>query len=116
MKFGKYADFTVGELIALHKTMYLRWCYYNCDLISFNEDILREIYIREEHQIIKPGKAPEMVDIVNDNIRGSKKQIEGYVYKKRLKAKRERLKAFRNMGYRNVPSKSQLQRKNHGKK
>jgi len=57
MKFGRYADFTVREIMATvkdHKN-YLAFCYFSCDMISFHDDVLKEIGITEELKIKKPG-------------------------------------------------------------
>lgn len=64
MGFGKYEDSTVGHLIDYQKTPYLRWVYYNNSNIDFMPDVLDEIHIPVEYRIPKPGKAPEMAEIV----------------------------------------------------
>lgn len=62
--FGKYGDITVNDVLNLGHTLYLRWVYYNCDMISFHEDILDKIGITSEHKIEKPGKNPELHEVV----------------------------------------------------
>ena len=56
MKFGKFADLTVLELLNINKKNYLRWVYYNCSMITFCDDILDVVNILPEFRIAKPGK------------------------------------------------------------
>ena len=58
LKFGKYADFTVGDLLAQgwRRAEYLSWAYFNMSKITFFDDILDELEIPEEFRISKPGK------------------------------------------------------------
>lgn len=59
MKFGRYRDFTVGDIISTVADY--RWelgsCYYNLSMISFDEEVLQELGITEEFRIPKPGKS-----------------------------------------------------------
>lgn len=114
LKFGKYHDYRVGDLIRLEKTVYLRWVYFNCDRITFIDDILDQIYLPEEYRITKPGKNPSRGEECNEfnfsKIGGFTKFKKG---KHRKKVKRCKLisdtihRAKRN-------SKGNLMRKNHG--
>jgi hypothetical protein len=56
LSFGQYADMSVGNLLALQKSTYLRWVYYNCSTISFTPDVLNQIFIYPDERIEKPGK------------------------------------------------------------
>lgn len=67
--FGKYNLLTIGEILTLGHTNYLRYVYYNFESISFTDDILKKIYviiIDEKGEIIidrrinKPGKNLEL--------------------------------------------------------
>lgn len=61
MKFGKYADLTVQQVID-HYPRYIRWVYYNSSNITFLDDILNEVSIVEELRIDKPGINREMFE------------------------------------------------------
>ena len=59
LKFGKYADLTVDQVITLYGAQglrYLDWVYYNCSNISFCDELLSELAITGDFKIIKPGK------------------------------------------------------------
>jgi len=112
--FGKYSDLTVLEVYNLQHTRYLRWCYYNLSMISFNDEILSVINIRDERKIKKPGINPELHDIVCDVIKnhmgGITKIKIGY-----RDNKDKKINAARNnfkVGCENKAS--VLTRKNHG--
>ena len=64
LKFGKYADYTVGHLIAIRREDYLVWLYYNADKIDFTADVLSRLDIRENERISKPGKNVRLGRIV----------------------------------------------------
>lgn len=66
--FGKYKDYRVGDIINLGELEYLRWVYYNSELVTFMDDILDEIGITEEYRIKKPGKQPEKFRKLNGDI------------------------------------------------
>tara|TARA_R110000822_G_C15153054_1_gene477433 strand:+ start:338 stop:724 length:387 start_codon:yes stop_codon:yes gene_type:complete len=53
--FGKFKDYSVGQLLSLEEHQYLRWVYYNCSNINFFEDILDKIGIKKNNYIAKPG-------------------------------------------------------------
>lgn len=60
LKFGKYAEYRVGDLLKLCRHDYLRWVYYNSSNINFFDDILDELNITKEFIIVKPGKNSEL--------------------------------------------------------
>jgi len=55
LKFGKYTDYTVQQVIDIGKKSYLAWVYYNMDRITFTEEILKDVLMLD-HFINKPGK------------------------------------------------------------
>lgn len=117
MGFGKYADIRVGEVIDnFRRKNYLRWCYFNCSNISFNEDLLDELDIAEPWRIEKPGKNPDMYDDVHDclcnyNLSANRKRHNERVVRKTNAAKMYKLKSYEN----HTNSRAYLQRINHGK-
>ena len=59
MNFGKYADYTVQQVLdqnPIDGRKYLIWVYYNSSNISFNDLILEKLGIKKENTIKKPGK------------------------------------------------------------
>ena len=46
LDFGKYKGFTVNDILNLGHTRYLRWVYFNFDMLSFIDEILDKIYKR----------------------------------------------------------------------
>lgn len=56
IKFGKYSDLTVFELININKTQYLQWCYFCNSDIDFFSDVLDLIKIEEKYRFKKPNK------------------------------------------------------------
>lgn len=113
MGFGKYEDSTVGHLIDYQKTPYLRWVYYNNSNIDFMPDVLDEIHIPEEYRIPKPGKAPEMTEIVyqanQEKLSGLKKHIH------KIKVRRSNRVKDRLIKMRSNESKIRLRAKNQWK-
>ena len=59
MKFGKYADWSVVQLLSMNKHRYLLWVYYNTSHISFLPEILEMLDIIEDRLIEKPGTNSE---------------------------------------------------------
>jgi len=55
LKYGKWHDQTVGQMINLRRQDYLIWMYYNSFKISFTDDILDAIGIGKNDRIEKPG-------------------------------------------------------------
>ena len=68
LKFGKYAELSIQEIINLGKKNYLRWIYFNSSMISFTDIILTELSINKEYIINKPGKDPELGKKLNNRI------------------------------------------------
>jgi len=68
MKFGRHAELTVMELLALQRTRYLRWVYFNCSKITFTEEILCKIKISDEYRIEKPGVNRDYADALNNRL------------------------------------------------
>lgn len=117
MKFGKYHDLTVRQILTLHGIKglkYLRWVYYNASNISFCIEILDEIGIHEAIRIQKPSKVSEAE--YHEFLKQIKHKIlteqeKGFNKKNALAEKKRRRKnAKRIDGL--VSSKTYLQRKN----
>ena len=115
MLFGKFADCTVDQLMVLNRHVYLRWVYYNCSMISFNEHILECLDITDKWRIDKPGTDPEMCD----RLKKFKDSKPLGSYKMRSDArnkKRKQIAQFRrDYAGRYVESKSQMQARNQNK-
>jgi hypothetical protein len=118
LKFGKYSEFTVQDVINLTKHKYLRWIYFNCSNINFMDDILHEINITEKFRIDKPSKNPELYNELNqhifDNI--SDEFLPKYLAKNKLIAdKNIKSKAIRGLKKDRINyTKSAMQRLNQG--
>lgn len=63
LKFGKYKDLTVMELLNIRKHPYIRWVYYNMSNITFTDEVLQKINIFDRDKIKKPGVNPEMFEL-----------------------------------------------------
>jgi len=73
LRFGKHAESSVQQIIDIDEINYLRRVYYHCSNITFIEDILILIGIREDERILKPGKNPELYKEILENILKSRK-------------------------------------------
>tara|TARA_R110000803_G_scaffold102638_12_gene170764 strand:- start:1951 stop:2337 length:387 start_codon:yes stop_codon:yes gene_type:complete len=111
--FGKWEGYSVGQMLGLNHNAALRWIYYNCDRVSFTDDILTQIRIihREgDRKINKPGKDPikggELQEFLS-NYNPLFKHIAKVKQNKRVRGRLGELK-------RSAPSKSQMASKNHG--
>lgn len=113
--FGKYADFTVKHILDLNHTRYLRWVYYNCDMISFTDEILDRIYVIKELRIEKPGKNPELGKKIDNNITAKLDDMQ--VLKNLMHARkvRKKINSSNEASFINKNSKRKLQAINHGK-
>jgi len=60
--FGKFEGLSVQQIIDMKRGQYLRWLYYNCQGVSFLNDVLEEIRINEYWRIKKPGIRPKKHD------------------------------------------------------
>lgn len=115
LKFGIYSDNTVQDLLTFKKYNYLRWVYFNCDRISFLDDILDELSITKEYRINKPAKAPEKFRLLfiekEEKMYGITKHIRD---KKQKKDDRVKHKLIAKRGNHRF-SKNSLRLKNQGK-
>ena len=84
MKFGKWHDLTVGDIIKFKGFVgidYLIWVYYSASKITFTPDIMYMIGIIDESQLIaKPGNlkdSKELQKIAINNIKNREKEDLG---------------------------------------
>lgn len=112
--FGKYHDLSVQEIYNLHNTRYLRWCYFNCSMISFNDEILEKLKIYDDYKIDKPGKDPELHEKLNSLIKSYMKReyILGASQKKKVMRKIRKAKVD-SYSFK-VQTKNTLKNKNQG--
>ena len=123
MKFGKYADYTVQQVIdqnPIDGINYLIWVYYNSSNISFNKDVLSKLGISDDLTIKKPGK------VINQNIfyffradvnwnRGKFSYSDKHLLLGNLSSLKKAIRTdLINKQYR-YENKSYLQSKNHGR-
>lgn len=115
MLFGKFTDCTVDQLMVLNRHVYLRWVYYNCSMISFNEHILECLDITDEWLIDKPGTNPEMHNRLK--VFKASKPLGDFQMKSDARQKRRKQLAQFKYGRagRYVESKSQMQARNQNK-
>lgn len=119
--FGKYSDMRVGGVLKLSSGhWYLVWVYYNYSMISFDEEVLEELIIKEADRIDKPGTDPEMYDRFIEEHEGKvlgSNPLNKHIHKSMSKSKRyakyigfktrDRVKysrgnlAWKNQGHRN---------------
>lgn len=114
LKFGKHFDMKVGDFLGANKTRYLRWVYYNCSKITFIDEILNKIRIKEKDRIEKPGKQPDKFYPLIDKLH---KKTDFYIrsHQKRVdKFQRKAMKRQQMMRDRIINNKSRLQRLNQG--
>ena len=115
LKFGMYADNTVQELLIFKRYNYLRWVYFNHDMITFMDDILDELSITEHYRIKKPGKCPEKYRELHEEkqakISGKLKMITKKVENKKNRIKLSKFESSEAKVY----SKGRMQAKNHGR-
>ena len=84
MKFGKWYDLTVGDIInskGYYGIDYLVWVYYSASKISFNDEVLDILGIIDESQLIeKPGNlenSKALQKIAINNIKNREKEDLG---------------------------------------
>lgn len=119
LNFGKYADWTVQNIIDKEKKGYLRWVYYNCSKIDFSEDVLQEIFKYDFIRLNKPDKKPEYLDAYNEKIKENTSEIglkiiqrkTDHRFNKEQKAKLCQSTRRERIYY----SKASMQRRNQGK-
>lgn len=113
--FGKYSDCTVGMVLSLRKTRLLRWYYYNCSNIDFNQEIKDLIGIYSDFEIKKPGVNPD-VGIRLDHLKfasmGDKLRVKNVAILKKA-TKLDNLRKSKSYSY--TTTKGYLQSKNHGR-
>lgn len=115
LKFSKYADLTVQQMLHLGHTKVLRWMYYNCSKITFTSDILPKIGVYERFMIEKPGTNQDMFELSNKYAFGSagdEKRLRIYRRKKQVEKGKMFHSEFQN---RTLYSKKSMQLKNQGK-
>ena len=64
MNFGRHHDLTVQNLLDLKKHPYLRWVYFNSSNITFMDNILETIGVKEQFKIHKPGTHKELGEAI----------------------------------------------------
>ena len=113
--FGRYATLTVEYLMSHDKKTYLKWVYCNVAGIDFTDDVLEELHIHPDDRINKPGRNPELFDVLIMRVNYAIKQQSPkkyFAFKEQLKKGRRRNLAEKAMM--NHVSKAILQSKNHG--
>ena len=110
LKFGKYSDMMVGNVI-LSESYYLVWVYYNCSMISFNEEILLELRITEDLRIKKPGfDSNKIYEWRDKNLSENERLI---LYAKKVSNTKRRLRSDSYFDGKHF-NKYALRNKNHG--
>lgn len=61
--FGQYADYTIERIFINQKQDYLQWVYYYCSNISFCDEILEKLKIKD-WVIKKPGITATQMKVV----------------------------------------------------
>ena len=69
--FGKYEDVAICNMLDMNYKSYLRWVYYNCSMITFVDDILDEINIKDKERFDKPGCNKELEQENKERISGN---------------------------------------------
>jgi len=115
LNFGQYADLSIQELINLEKKSYLRWVYFNCDKITFFDEILDEIKIPLEFRIEKPNKNPEKYIELNEIIKSKMTGLSKYINEKKKKKYQKVQRKISVSFDKKIFSKDSLRLKNQGK-
>lgn len=114
--FGKYAEMSIRQILDLHKSVYLRWIYYNLSGITFTDEILSKIFIRKSYRIPKPGKNPALNEELLTKLWNNMDYKQQAHNKRRTKAEAKtshmQLRAYDNVKF----SKGRLAWKNQGHK
>lgn len=114
--FGKFTDLSVQNLIDMKKTREIRWIYFNCSMLSFQDNILDWAGIINEYRIEKPGTNKELYYKLNDE---KKRIMSGFTILKKDSHTRKVLKSRMKDNRRAERfkfSKASLQAINHGHK
>jgi len=114
LKFGKEPDVPICNLIDNQQTVYLRWVYFNCDKITFMDDVLDLIFVPLEYRIEKPGKKPDLHEKLCDEIQSRFTWFAKQHHKKRGKAINYNKKSQNMRVIAKINSKASLTRKNQG--
>tara|TARA_R110001606_G_scaffold1820_2_gene6964 strand:- start:87 stop:533 length:447 start_codon:yes stop_codon:yes gene_type:complete len=114
LKFGKYFDLTVQQLLDLEKDAgltYLIWCYYNCSRISYTDELLSDFGVTQKLQIQKPGKEPtKLFEWKDSNLSETQRMA---IWSRRNKQNRiKKIKSF--TGDKNFYSKNESKLRNQG--
>jgi hypothetical protein len=112
--FGKYASATIQQIIDLQHTNYLRWIYYNFEGISFNDEVLKEIYISDSDKINKPGKNSELHEQITKRLYYNLSFDKRVKMNSHLKKKSKKRSYSLSKQFDYLSSKKYLQSKNHG--
>ena len=64
LRFGRWKDYTVQDLLDLRKQKELISPYYKLTPINYTEDILIELKITKDYRIEKPGTDREMSNLI----------------------------------------------------
>jgi hypothetical protein len=115
LNFGQYADLSIQEIINLEKKSYLRWVYFNCDKITFFDEILDEIKIPLEFRIEKPNKNPEKYIELNEIIKSKMTGLSKYINEKKKKKYQKVQRKISVSFDKKIFSKDSLRLKNQGK-
>lgn len=113
--FGKHEDRSVQQIIDLGRlagVSYLAWLYYNNDKISFNDELLEELFIVGDLILNKPTKNPLMYK------RWKKENLNDQDYLDLYRDKKRESKFNRYSSNRNDSknfSAQNIMNKNHGK-
>ncbi len=117
MKFGRFCDLKVGDLLKVCRYEYIRWCYYNLSHINFVDEILSEVGIGEDYVIKKPGRNKEMFSIVNAQCWAQLKREDVMAYYGAIRSKRKWIHGLgrvRENKQSMTSRKGRAQRYNHG--
>ena len=111
--FGDYKDYTVQNLMDLHKAYILRGYYYTLSKISYSDSVLESLMIADM-QIDKPGTDKESYKFIKEYFNGLRPirliELSNKRYKKAAKKRLEKI--ARDSKF----TKGSLERWNHGHK
>lgn len=119
MGFGIYSDMNVEQIINIHQEKYLIWIYYNMSNISFHDEILEYLAIRDEDKIPFPGTAPELTKSAKSHYHSKMMLgLKGLDYHKFVRARRKKIRMDIDYTNRSKTSVKQIDRaaKHHGQR
>lgn len=117
INFGQFDGWTVGKILDMQKTGYLRWIYYNYEGLTFTDEILEKMRVNLEDRIKKPGKNPELHEITTNEKRGAlyNANFLAYMKEKSHLLKGRKIKMIRDQSMRKAYNRKDiLQAKNQG--